>query len=48
MSLCDATSKGTDTIVRERERDYRGSGEEAQFVSRSSSHKRDHNCVEEV
>jgi hypothetical protein len=28
MNLCDATSKGTHKIVRERERDKWGSGEE--------------------
>jgi hypothetical protein len=48
MSLCDEGGKGTDKIVRERDRDNRGSGDEARFVSRSSSHKREYACVEEV
>ena len=42
MMLCVATSKGTDKGVRERVRDNRGSGEETQCVSRSSSHKREY------
>jgi hypothetical protein len=48
MSLCDARVKEPNKIVRERERDNRGSGDEARFVSRSSSHKREYVCVEEV
>ena len=40
--------KEPNKIVRERERDNRGSGDEARFVSRSSSHKREYVCVEEV
>jgi hypothetical protein len=48
MSLCDATGKGTDKIIRERERDNRGSEDEARFISSSSSHKREYVCVEEV
>ena len=44
----DATSKGTEQDSKERERNNRGSGDDARFVSRSSSHKREYVCVEEV
>jgi hypothetical protein len=48
MILRDAQVKEPNKIVRERERDNRGSGDEARFVSRSSSYKREYICVEEV
>ena len=48
MILRDAQVKKPNKIVRERERDNRGRGDEARFVSRSSSHKREYVCVEEV